>query len=68
MNEMSTRLEAKFEGDMRVCVRCGGKGQEMLGKLITVKTKGGEWRSVRLVELVEDYGAGDVCVFVFDWE
>lgn len=67
-NAFASRIEASFDSKTTVKVRCGGRGQELIGKDVHAKTKNGEWKTVRLVKLVEDYGPGDVCVFTFSWK
>ncbi len=63
------RLEGKFEGKGTVCIRCGGRGAEFVGQEVHIKTKGsGEWKTVRLLSLVQDYGSHDVCVYTFSWK
>lgn len=67
-NAFESRIEAKFDTKNTVTVRCGGRGAELVGKDVHVKTKGGDWKTVCLVRLVEDYGPNDVCVYTFSWK
>jgi hypothetical protein len=49
-----------------VQVRCGGRGSEFVGRAAEVARKNGGWDRVVLGDLVEDFGAGDVCLFRAD--
>lgn len=61
---MTSTLKATWETKDTVCVRCGGRGEEMVGETLTAHSaKKGSRHYVRLAELVKDYGEGDVAEF-----
>lgn len=60
--------EAKFESKNVVSVRCGGRGADLVGTYVHVKTKAGIWRTVRLAKLLHDYGPGDVATYEVSWK
>lgn len=50
---------------MLVEVRCGGRGQDMVGRAAIVRAKNGSVTYVTLTEVVEDFGANNVVWFGF---
>lgn len=66
---MSTteRLDGKWErlddGAWGVSVRCGGRGEAMVGRDVHVATRDKRMTVVTLGALVRDYGRGDVAIY-----
>lgn len=64
MKLVNAKWDQKTEdGKWLVSVRCGGRGESMVGQIVTVRSKDGRWTNVTLGRLVQDYGPGDVAIF-----
>lgn len=53
------RVDDRFVAE----VRCGGRGEEMVGRMAVLMSRGKEWTTVTLGPVVKDWGKGDVVHF-----
>lgn len=69
MTHTSETVSGKFDmvaGRWVASVRCGGRGASMVGSMANLHKKSGGIVLVRLGDVVQDYGAGDVALFAID--
>jgi hypothetical protein len=65
-DEMIGKPELLEDGTWGASVRCGGAGAEMVGKVVKLVRKDHSAYRVKLVQLVQDWGAGDVAIYRVD--
>jgi len=57
------KWEKLADGTFGAKMRTGGRGAEFVGRMVTLVSKAGDFTTVKLVALVEDYGDGDVAIY-----
>lgn len=56
---------AKHGDEFVAQIRCGGRGEQFIGRYARLIAKSGKSTLVTLTEVVKDYGANDVVLYRF---